>query len=180
MVHAERFEPWLLDALGEDRPERDEVGVDPGVRLHVRVVGTEQRRGMLVRDRLDLVDHLAARVEAVAGRALRVLVGEPRTHREQHRGRRVVLRRDELQLAALVGELVDDRGGDAGLDGADHFQRRRCSGGGFGRLGHQVLLGSVDRDCPGARLLTEIGCRTVRAAPWWCSTSNASYDPRAA
>ena len=29
--------------LGEDRPERDEVGVDAGVRLDVRVVGTEQR-----------------------------------------------------------------------------------------------------------------------------------------
>ena len=125
MVDAERLEARKLDPLGENRPERDEVGVDAGVRLHVRVVGTEQRNRMLGRDRLDLVDHLASGIEAVAGRALGVLVGQPGTHREQHRRRRVVLRRDELELAPLVRELVDDRGGDAGLDRADDFERGR-------------------------------------------------------
>ena len=38
------LERRVLDARGEHGPERDQVGVDAAVRLHVGVVGAEQRR----------------------------------------------------------------------------------------------------------------------------------------
>ena len=114
-----------LDAVGEHRPEGDEVGVDARVRLHVGVRGAEERFGMVGGQRFDGVDVLAAGVEAVADRALGVLVAEPGAHGEQHRRRGVVLAGDELQRGALVGELVADGVGDPGLDGADHVEGRR-------------------------------------------------------
>ena len=114
-----------LDAGGEDRPERDEVGVDARVRLHVGVRGAEQLAGVLGGQRLDGVDVLAAGVEPVPDRALGVLVGEPGAHRQQHRGRGVVLAGDQLERIPLVGELFAGGGGDAGFDGADDLQCRR-------------------------------------------------------
>ena len=74
-----------LDPLGEDRPERDQVGVDARVRLHVRVGRTEQRLGVVGGRLLDDVDVLAAGVEPVTDRALGVLVRQPRAHRQQRR-----------------------------------------------------------------------------------------------
>ena len=65
-----------LDAVGEDRPEGDQVGVDAGVRLGVGVLGAEQLAGVLGGERLDGVDVLAAGVEAVADGALGVLVAD--------------------------------------------------------------------------------------------------------
>ena len=94
-----------LDPVGEDRPERDQVGVDAGVRLGVGVRRPEQLARVLGGERLDGVDVLAAGVEAVADRALGVLVGEPGAHRQQHRRRGVVLAGDQLERGALVGEL---------------------------------------------------------------------------
>ena len=99
VLGAEPLERGRLDAVGQDRPEGDEVGVDARVRLHVGVRRAEQLAGVLGRERLDGVDVLAAGVEAVADRALGVLVGEPGAHREQHGGRGVVLARDQLQRA---------------------------------------------------------------------------------
>ena len=52
-----------LDPGGQDRPVRDEVGVDPRVRLDVGVRGPEKLPGVLGGDRLDRVDVLATGVE---------------------------------------------------------------------------------------------------------------------
>ena len=117
-----RGEERRLDPLGEDRPERDQVGVDPRMGLHVRVVGAEQRLGVVRRQSLDLVDVLATGIEAMAGRALGVLVAEPVPHGEQHRGRCVVLRSDQFELAALVGELTPDVLGDRRFRCGDHVE----------------------------------------------------------
>ena len=112
-----------LDALGEDRPERDQVGVDARVRLNVRVGRTEQRLGVVDGRLLDDVDVLASGVEPVTDRALGVLVRQPRTHRQQRRRGRVVLAGDQLQRLALIGQLLADRGRHRRLDGADHIER---------------------------------------------------------
>ena len=113
-----------LDAVGQDRPERDQVGVDAGVRLHVGVRRAEQLAGVLGGERLDGVDVLAAGVEAVADRALGVLVAEPGAHRQQHGRRGVVLAGDQLERGALVGQLLAGGLGDPRLDRGDHLQGR--------------------------------------------------------
>ena len=84
--------PAVVEAEAEHRVTRIEqrlvgahVGVGPGVRLHVGVLGVEQRLGALDGDRLDLVDDLVAAVVPLAGVALRVLVGEHRADGAQHR-----------------------------------------------------------------------------------------------
>ena len=71
--------------LQEGQADR-EVGVGPRVRLHVRVVRSEQRLGALTRQVLGLVDEVVAAVIALARVALGVLVREDGTGRSQHRG----------------------------------------------------------------------------------------------
>ena len=125
-----------LDPGGQDRPVRDEVGVDAGVWLDVGVRRTEQLLGVLGGYRLDGVDVLAAGVEAVPDGALGVLVGEPGAHGEQHRGRGVVLAGDQLQRISLIGKLFARRGGDARFDRFDDLQDVSVGGArGVGVLG---------------------------------------------
>ena len=95
-----------------------ECGCDIGVRR------AEQLARVLGGERLDGVDVLAAGVEAVADRALGVLVAEPGAHRQQHGRRGVVLAGDQLQRGALVGELLAGGLGDPRLDRGDHLERR--------------------------------------------------------
>ncbi len=133
-----------LDAVRQHRPERDQVGVDARVRLDVGVRRAEQRLGVVGGELLDGVDVLTAGVEAVADRALGVLVGHPLAHRQQHRRRGVVLAGDQLQRRALVGQLTADRAGHVRLDRGDHVEgvgvRRRRRRGIEGRLlGHLHL-----------------------------------------
>jgi hypothetical protein len=132
--HAGPLQGGALHAGGEDGPERDQVGVDAGVRLDVGVAGAEQLTGVLGGQRLDGVDVLAAGVEAVADGALGVLVAEPVAHGEQHGRRGVVLAGDELEGSALVLDLRADGVGDARLDGADDVQAA-AEGGGLGAAG---------------------------------------------
>ena len=136
------LEPGPLDAVGQDRPEGDQVGVDAGVRLGVGVLGAEQLAGVLGGDRLDGVDVLAAGVEAVADGALGVLVAEPGAHGQQHGRRGVVLARDQLERAALVDQLLAGRVGDPGLDRGDHLED---VGVGAGDL--RVQVGHGDSQC---------------------------------
>ena len=134
-----------LDPLGEDRPEGDQVGVDARVRLHVGVRGAEERLGVVGGAALDGVDVLAPGVEAVADRALGVLVGEPVAHGQQHGRRGVVLAGDELQRARAGRPARRGwRSAIRRLDGADDVEGAaigdRCcvgvsrSGGGGGRM----------------------------------------------
>ena len=130
-----------LDPVGEDGPEGDQVGVDAGVRLGVRVLGPEQLAGVLGGQRLDGVDVLAAGVEAVPDGALGVLVGQPGAHGQQHGGGGVVLRGDQLERGALVGQLGPGRVGDPGLHLPDDRERRAvCL-----RRGCAVVHGGVGR-----------------------------------
>ena len=90
-----------------------------GVRRHVRLCArmglhvdrgrAEQRLGALDRERLGNVDPLAATVIATARVALRVLVREHAADRFHHRGARVVLGGDELDLLDLSPPLAFDR-----------------------------------------------------------------------
>ncbi|CAM5658340.1 hypothetical protein SGRIM128S_09792 [Streptomyces griseomycini] len=121
-----------LDALGEDGPERDEVGVDAGVRLDVGVAGAEQFLGVFGGERLDGVDVAASGVEAAADGALGVLVAEPVAHRQEGGRGGVVLGGDQLEHLALVGDLLADGVGDARLDGADHVEGGAVGGGSGG------------------------------------------------
>ncbi len=102
--------------MRQDRPKRDEVGVDARVRLHVRVVGAKERLRMVGGQHLDLVHKLAARIEPMPGSALGVLVAEPVAHGQQYRRRGVVLRGDELELTALVAKFAANIRGNGGFD----------------------------------------------------------------
>ena len=62
----------------EQRLVGGQVGVRPGVRLHVGVLGAEQRLGPVAGEVLDLVDDAVPAVVAAARVALGVLVGEDR------------------------------------------------------------------------------------------------------
>ena len=117
--------------MGEDGPEGDEVGVDAAMGLEVRVRGAEERLRELDGARLDGVHVVAAGVEAVAGRALGVLIAEPVAHREEDGGRGEVLAGDELEVRTLVGELLADAVGDFGERGADDVEGG-AEGGGCG------------------------------------------------
>jgi hypothetical protein len=86
------------------------------VRLHVRVLGAEQRLGPVARQVLDLVDDLAASVVALARVALRVLVRGRGADRLEHRRPGEVLGRDQLDLPALPLELLAEGLGDLGID----------------------------------------------------------------
>jgi len=86
------------------------------------VGGAEELTGMLVRDGLDAVNDFASRIEAMARRALRVLVGQPVAACEEHGRRGVVLGGDELELVPLVVQLLDDGLGDARLESPSHLE----------------------------------------------------------
>ena len=141
-----------LDPVGQDRPEGDQVGVDAGVRLDVGVRRAEQLAGVLGGERLDGVDVLAAGVEAVADRALGVLVAEPGAHRQQHRRRGVVLAGDQLERAR-AGRRAPARVASAIRGSTEAITSRAASyarAGGLGEaLGHG--LAACDADAGGAR-----------------------------
>src|SRR5690606_23961183 len=129
---------------------RDQVGIDAGVGLHVRVGRAEQLPGVLGGDRLHRVDVAAAGVEPVTDRALGVLVRQPVAHRRQHRRGGVVLARDELQRLTLVGELLGDGVGDPRLDRPDEVEGTAESHG-LGRRGHVVSFGAPSPRLPRLR-----------------------------
>ena len=166
-----------LDAVGEDRPEGDEVGVDAGVRLDVGVLGApNSSRACSAATRLDGVDVLAAGVEAVTDGALGVLVAEPGAHRQQHGRRGVVLAGDQLQRRPLVGQLLAGGGGDPRFDRADHLEDGVVgAGGGLGEgivHGHRLGIGpaggeegrSVPDGLPPASFELDLEHRLARVA----------------
>jgi hypothetical protein len=92
------------------------VGLGAGVRLHVGVLGPEQRLGPIDGQLLDDVDVLAPAVVAAARVALRVLVGQHAALALEHRHRHEVLRRDHLERALLALQLAADGVGHLGID----------------------------------------------------------------
>ncbi len=114
----------LVEAHGEDRlPRLDEgpvggqVGTRPRVRLHVDVLGTEQRCQPHSGQFLDPVDDLVAAVVAAAGIALGVLVGQDRAGGGQHGRRGEVLRCDELEGGRLALGLLPEEAEHLGIGG---------------------------------------------------------------
>ena len=105
------------------------------MRLHVGVLGAEERLRPLNGERFGYVDEFAAAVVPAPGVALRVLVGEYRPERLEHRGADEVLRGDQLQTGVLAVDFVAHGAGDLGVDlgggsqpiGAGRFQCVRHS-----------------------------------------------------
>ena len=122
-----------LDARSENGPEGDQVGIRSAVRLGIGVRGAEELAGPLVRQVLDRIDIVAAGVEAVVRNAFGVLVGQQVGHGALGRQRRVVFAGDQLDVAPLVGQLLDDRPGDLGrhaghgLEIGEIGQESRCN-----------------------------------------------------
>jgi hypothetical protein len=95
------------------------VGLGAGVRLDVRVRGSEECLDAVDGDAFDLVDVFAAAVVAAARVALGVLVREHRPL-SFHDGRGgVVLRGDHLQALALPGQFGVDESGDLRIEFGD-------------------------------------------------------------
>ncbi len=96
----------------QQRQVHGHVGVGARVRLHVGVIGAEERAHPVACDVLDVVHHRVAAVVALVGVALRVLVGQHRAGGGHDRRRGEVLRGDQLQppLLALqfgIQQVVD-------------------------------------------------------------------------
>jgi hypothetical protein len=104
----ERHRQHLL-AGRDQRHVRGHVGLRAAVRLHVRGRRAEEFLRAAAREVLDRVDVLAAAVVAPAGIALGVLVRQHGAARRHHLARRVVLGRDQLELALLAPLLELDR-----------------------------------------------------------------------
>ena len=138
------------------------VGGGARVRLHVRVLGAEQRLRALDGERLGDVDVLAAAVVAAAGVALGVLVREHGALRLQHRDGNEVLARDHLEVVALATELELEHLGDLGIDLGE--------GGIEDGLGQDWLLMTVR---------TKRGCCLVRLAPRGIRTGPGERSVRA-
>jgi hypothetical protein len=89
------------------------------VRLHVGVLGAEQRLGAVDDEALELVDDLLALVVALAGVALGVLVGEDGAGGLEDGRRHVVLRRDHADLVVLALGLGLHQVRDLGVGGGE-------------------------------------------------------------
>lgn len=87
----------------------------------------KQLLGPVDGEALDPADESAAAIIAPPGIAFRVLVGEHRNPRLQHRLRDDVLGRDQLDLLLLPAEFVMDRRGDIGCPPAPSWLRKKRS-----------------------------------------------------
>ena len=122
--------PALVEAEAEDsvstlqqRVVDGHVGLCAGVGLDVDVLGAEQLLRPVAGQVLGNVHDLAAAVVAASGVALGVLAGEDRTHRLQHRERRIVLAGDQLQVGAGALLLVAHDLRDLGVLGLERRPR---------------------------------------------------------
>ena len=97
-----------LDAGVQDGPIGAQVGVGTAMWLDIGVLRPEQLAGLLVGEGLDGVDIVAAGVEAVIRKSFAVLVGQQVPHGALHGKRGEVLAGDQLQMGALVRELLDN------------------------------------------------------------------------
>ena len=140
---------------GLERGEEDGlVRLRAGMRLHVREIGVEELLRPVDRELLDDVDVLAAAVIALARIAFRVLVGELRALRRQHRRARVVLRGDELDVIFLAPVLGGNGSPDVGVVLGDRV--RAMEHGGSRRGERATILASGTRAPCSTRASTAI------------------------
>jgi len=109
-VHAEHRVAGL-----QEREVHRHVRLRARVRLHVGVVGSEQRLRPIHGEALDDVGELAAAVIPLARVPLGVLVGEDGPGRLENGPADEVLRRNELKSRRLAPDFVADRVGDVGV-----------------------------------------------------------------
>ncbi len=179
ILHAQLLEGGDPHASLQDAPVGHHVGVRAAVGLHEGVVRAEELAGLGRGFSLDGVHVVTAFVEAAAGEPFGVLVGEPVAHGLLGGQGAVVLRGDQLQVAALVGQLLHGGAGDGGvhlghaLQGGDHRDELgvHAVGGGGGEVGGEGGLGCGR--CSHGVLLA--GCRALSARE---RTSFASPRPR--
>ncbi len=95
------------------------VRLGAGMRLHVRVIGAEQRPGPVNRELFDDIDVLATAIVTLARVSLGVLVRQYRALGFQHAGARVVLRGDQLDVVFLALPLVRQRLPQFGIEALD-------------------------------------------------------------
>jgi hypothetical protein len=107
-------------ARPEEGGHRSGIGLGARVRLHVGVLGAEQRRQPVDGQLLDHVNVLAAAVVPPAGIALGVLVGQHRALGPHDRDRSEVLAGDHLERGLLPGQF--------GRDGPVHLGVSLCQG----------------------------------------------------
>ena len=129
----EALDPWVRwPAAGEvhahyqvarlaQRQIDGDVGLAAGVGLHVGVLGAEELLGALAGDVLHYVHILAAAVEALAGIALGVFVGQMAAHGLHYSGGGEILAGDKLYVVALALELA------LMAENISASSRRRCS-----------------------------------------------------
>jgi hypothetical protein len=84
------------------------IGLRSRVRLHVGMFRAEKFLGPLARQIFDHVGKLASAVIALAGIALRILIGEHRTGSFEHGLADKVFRSDQLQPFVLAADFVVD------------------------------------------------------------------------
>ena len=124
----------------QQRQEHGLVHLAARVRLNVRELGAEKLFGALDRERLDLVDVLAAAIVTLARITFGVLVGENGAGCFEHGTRDDVLRRDKLDLGLLAHELATDGTEHLGISlgeglGEEGVLRFTCARGGrHGRI----------------------------------------------
>ena len=132
-----RLRPEHRVARLQQRLVHAHVGVGAGVRLHVRVVGAEQRLDPVDRELLDVVDDRVAAVVPLARVALGVLVGQHGADRGHDRWRGEVLAGDQLDAGGLAFDFTlderDDLGVGIGVGGERHVGE---SFGSFRQLSH--------------------------------------------
>ena len=124
------------------RHEHTLVRLAARVRLHVGETAREQLLGAVDRELLGDVDVLAPAVVALPGIAFRVLVGQHRAGRLEHRLGDDVLRCDELDLKLLAAELFADRDLNLGITvGNRRGEEARLRGGtpGLQQIEHSVV-----------------------------------------
>jgi len=100
----------------QQREQHRLIGLGAGIWLHIDEFAIEQLFRAVDRELLGDVDEFAAAIIAAPGIALSIFVGEHRALRLKHRARNDVLRRDQLDLAALAAEFLIDRRGELGID----------------------------------------------------------------
>ena len=162
------------------------VGLRAGVGLDVDVLGArEERQRALLGERLGDVHVLAAAVVALARQALGVLVREPRALGLHHRGERVVLAGDELDLVALPVALLEHRGPELGVDVGEPSpaQSRRLRGAcqswvdlqsSHGPLSSHFGAGRRLQAAPDGRLRDRAVAKDPRCSPVRSTTVDAS------
>ena len=89
------------------------------MRLHVGMIAPENFFESVAREVLHDVDKFTAAVIALAGIALRILVGEVAPHRRHNGGRDDIFARDEFEISSLAREFLLHRLADFGVGISD-------------------------------------------------------------